>query len=392
MRQMSPGPGIEPATAVSRTQGLQIVPYDSRLTGKGEGEKGRHAANVRLVRESNPRRPLRGLKASKCGLRYLLRHHTTPSHTYCDDLQSVKERNGTPPGLGMFFTWLQIGRFSRRSFGRPHTVALFPIKKPFYRGSSGSHAIMMQDSTTETVSNGPANQNGGANMDGILQEGTPKSATPLVDVTAADLLHLQQHQEVNHPTPLLCLMDMNSSAYELIRFVESIFPAEKSRSTGCIATTDKKSQEHHPKNCLTLLAGNEGGKTAACAFMSTCALPGRAWRPMPTLQLHVQACPGMSQLPLSLFLAEEKMITSWQWSAHAGLQYSDVCLGDDMCCFACKFFSDSPPSEPTESDSGAALKREAIILKSQAVLITLSPPSLRPRQTDLPILDNIVNA
>uniref|UniRef100_A0A3P9MUA1 Forkhead box P1b n=3 Tax=Poecilia reticulata TaxID=8081 RepID=A0A3P9MUA1_POERE len=53
---------------------------------------------------------------------------------------------------------------------------------------------MMQDSTTETVSNGPANQNGGTNMDGILQEGTPKSATPLVDVTAADLLHLQQHQ------------------------------------------------------------------------------------------------------------------------------------------------------------------------------------------------------
>ncbi|XP_032404865.1 forkhead box protein P1-B isoform X2 [Xiphophorus hellerii] len=51
---------------------------------------------------------------------------------------------------------------------------------------------MMQDSTTETV--GPANQNGSANMDGVLQEGTPKSATPLVDVTAADLLHLQQHQ------------------------------------------------------------------------------------------------------------------------------------------------------------------------------------------------------
>lgn len=62
---------------------------------------------------------------------------------------------------------------------------------------------MMQDSTTETVSNGPANQNGGANMDGVLQEGTPKSATPLVDVTAADLLHLQQHQvhPMHRPTP-----------------------------------------------------------------------------------------------------------------------------------------------------------------------------------------------
>lgn len=33
-------------------------------------------------------------------------------------------------------------------------------------------------------------------------------------------------------------------------------------------------------------------------------------------------------------------------------------LGDDMCYFACKFFSDSPPSEPVESDSGAGLKTE----------------------------------
>ncbi|KAM4740429.1 forkhead box protein P1-B isoform 3-T4 [Anableps anableps] len=53
---------------------------------------------------------------------------------------------------------------------------------------------MMQDSSTETASNGPANQNGGANMEGVLREGRPKSATPSVDVTAADLLHLQQHQ------------------------------------------------------------------------------------------------------------------------------------------------------------------------------------------------------
>lgn len=34
----------------------------------------------------------------------------------------------------------QIGCFSWRSFGRPHTLALFPIKKLFCRGSSGSHA------------------------------------------------------------------------------------------------------------------------------------------------------------------------------------------------------------------------------------------------------------
>lgn len=38
------------------------------------------------------------------------------------------------------FAWPQIGCFSWRSFGRPLAVALFPIKKPFYRGSSGSHA------------------------------------------------------------------------------------------------------------------------------------------------------------------------------------------------------------------------------------------------------------
>lgn len=32
--------------------------------------------------------------------------------------------------------------------------------------------------------------------------------------------------------------------------------------------------------------------------------------------------------------------------------------GDDMCYFECKFFSDSPPSEPAESDSDASLKTE----------------------------------
>lgn len=39
-----------------------------------------------------------------------------------------------------FLARLQIGCFWRRSFGRPHIVALFPIKKPFCSGSSGSHA------------------------------------------------------------------------------------------------------------------------------------------------------------------------------------------------------------------------------------------------------------
>lgn len=45
-------------------------------------------------------------------------------------------------------------------------------------------------------------------------------------------------------------------------------------------------------------------------------------------------------------------------SYNATLRVQAHCLGDDMCYFACKFFSDSPPSEPTESDSGAGLKTE----------------------------------
>uniref|UniRef100_A0A667XKS3 Forkhead box P1b n=1 Tax=Myripristis murdjan TaxID=586833 RepID=A0A667XKS3_9TELE len=53
---------------------------------------------------------------------------------------------------------------------------------------------MMQESGTEATSNGPANQNGGASLEGGAREGRPKSATPSVEVTAADLLHLQHHQ------------------------------------------------------------------------------------------------------------------------------------------------------------------------------------------------------
>ncbi|XP_067360243.1 forkhead box protein P1-B isoform X3 [Channa argus] len=53
---------------------------------------------------------------------------------------------------------------------------------------------MMQESGTEATSNGPANQNGGASVESVSREGQPKSDTPTVEVTAADLLHLQQHQ------------------------------------------------------------------------------------------------------------------------------------------------------------------------------------------------------
>lgn len=63
---------------------------------------------------------------------------------------------------------------------------------------------MMQESGTEATSNGPANLNGGAGAEPVSREGQPKSATPLVEVTAADLLHLQQHQ-VNRLPFLTCL-------------------------------------------------------------------------------------------------------------------------------------------------------------------------------------------
>lgn len=57
---------------------------------------------------------------------------------------------------------------------------------------------MMQESGTEATSNGPANQNGGASVEGGSREGRPKSATPSREVTAADLLHIQQ-QQVGRP-------------------------------------------------------------------------------------------------------------------------------------------------------------------------------------------------
>uniref|UniRef100_A0A7N6C113 Fork-head domain-containing protein n=1 Tax=Anabas testudineus TaxID=64144 RepID=A0A7N6C113_ANATE len=63
---------------------------------------------------------------------------------------------------------------------------------------------MMQESGTEATSNGPANQNGGASVEPMSREGRPKSATPAVEVTAADLLHLQQHQ-VDHLPFRTCL-------------------------------------------------------------------------------------------------------------------------------------------------------------------------------------------
>lgn len=58
---------------------------------------------------------------------------------------------------------------------------------------------MMQESGTEATSNGPANLNGGGSVDGGSREGRPKSTTPSMEVTAAELLHLQQHQVDQSP-------------------------------------------------------------------------------------------------------------------------------------------------------------------------------------------------
>ncbi|XP_061687361.1 forkhead box protein P1-B isoform X3 [Syngnathoides biaculeatus] len=61
---------------------------------------------------------------------------------------------------------------------------------------------MMQESGTETTSNGAFHQNGSANMENE-SKGQSKSATPSVEVTADDLLHLQQHQTLQIGRQLL---------------------------------------------------------------------------------------------------------------------------------------------------------------------------------------------
>lgn len=63
---------------------------------------------------------------------------------------------------------------------------------------------MMQESGAEAASNGPVSQNGGANAGS--REGRPKSAAPSMEVTAADLLHFQQQQQVNRSALLSHLL------------------------------------------------------------------------------------------------------------------------------------------------------------------------------------------
>ncbi|XP_005450209.1 forkhead box protein P1-B isoform X4 [Oreochromis niloticus] len=74
---------------------------------------------------------------------------------------------------------------------------------------------MMQESGTEATSNGPANENGGASVEGVPREGRPKSATPSAEVTAADLLHLQQHQALQMARQILLQQQQQSQSQQL---------------------------------------------------------------------------------------------------------------------------------------------------------------------------------
>ena len=54
---------------------------------------------------------------------------------------------------------------------------------------------MMQESGTEATSNGPASQNGATSgVESGVRDVRSKSATPSIDITAADLVSLQQQQ------------------------------------------------------------------------------------------------------------------------------------------------------------------------------------------------------
>uniref|UniRef100_A0AAY4EED8 Fork-head domain-containing protein n=1 Tax=Denticeps clupeoides TaxID=299321 RepID=A0AAY4EED8_9TELE len=62
---------------------------------------------------------------------------------------------------------------------------------------------MMQESGTELTSNGPVSQNGAAPAESGARDVHSKTATPSADVTAADLVSLQQQQVRRPPSPLL---------------------------------------------------------------------------------------------------------------------------------------------------------------------------------------------
>lgn len=79
-------------------------------------------------------------------------------------------------------------------------LPFLPLSAP-----SPDFQVMMQESGTETTSNGPASQNGGVSADAASRDGRPKSATPSMEVSAAELLHFQQQQQqVKRPAVRTC--------------------------------------------------------------------------------------------------------------------------------------------------------------------------------------------
>ncbi|XP_008318662.1 forkhead box protein P1-B isoform X3 [Cynoglossus semilaevis] len=74
---------------------------------------------------------------------------------------------------------------------------------------------MMQESGAEATSNGPASQNGAASLEGGSREGRHKSNTPLVEMSAAELLHLQQQQAVQVARQILLHQQPQSQSHQL---------------------------------------------------------------------------------------------------------------------------------------------------------------------------------
>lgn len=72
----------------------------------------------------------------------------------------------------------------------------------------------------------------------------------------------------------------------------------------------------------------------------------------------VQRVPALGQAVSLTNRCKYVAVSECMLSYSVTLRLQARCLGDDMCYFACKFFSDSPPSEPTESASVAGLKTE----------------------------------
>ncbi|XP_055724246.1 forkhead box protein P1-B isoform X4 [Salvelinus fontinalis] len=76
---------------------------------------------------------------------------------------------------------------------------------------------MMQESGTEATSNGPANQNGAASVEGGARDARPRSVTTpsALDIAAADLIHLQQHQALQVARQILLQQQQQQQQQQL---------------------------------------------------------------------------------------------------------------------------------------------------------------------------------